>query len=79
MSNQSAHLKCSPIVRPESSPAVCECATLAKPDNITLSDSIETCYMSELLSIETCYMSELLLMENAKDVGIWRISSMGLY
>ncbi len=56
-----------------------ECATLAKPDNITLSDSIETCYMSELLSIETCYMSELLLMENVKDVGIWRISSMGLY
>ncbi len=51
VSNQSADLKCSPI----SSPAVCECVTLAKPDNITLSDSIKTCYMSELP-----------LMENAK-------------
>lgn len=48
---QISNAVCWPIVRAESSP-VCECVTLAIPDNITLSDSIKMRYMSELLPME---------------------------
>lgn len=48
---QISNAVCWPIARAESSP-VCECVTLAIPDNVTLSDSIKMRYMSELLPVE---------------------------